>query len=243
MLAWAAKNGLPSSHVHSDGSTSNETRLGAVRCIALAVEWFGLAKTGLGAAYEGVLVAAGDTLFLRDFDLGEFVQLARATAADTDCLVTSYTVTDEETRRFGIAEVAAAALGGDEGGGAVAPAPPGGRVDVKRVVAFREKPGPDRTASRLACPCFYYFPRTVLARLLGGFMEDAVRRGLALDAVDATGRLLAWAVRREEDGSDGPDLGATSRTNTNVWAVPVSGRVDIGNLESYRIADSYFSTQ
>ena len=49
----------------NDGSTSNETRLGAVADI----------KAGLGSNYnEDVLIIAGDTLFMEDFKLLEFVK-------------------------------------------------------------------------------------------------------------------------------------------------------------------------
>ena len=49
----------------NDGSTSNENRLGAVADI----------KTGLDSEYdEEVLVIAGDTLFMDDFKMADFIQ-------------------------------------------------------------------------------------------------------------------------------------------------------------------------
>ena len=52
----------------NDGSTSNDTRLGAVADIQFALN-SGDKKDGID-----VLVIAGDTLFLQDFKLEEFIR-------------------------------------------------------------------------------------------------------------------------------------------------------------------------
>ena len=62
---WYAPNFSKNLKIINDGSTSNETRLGAVSDI----------KFGLESKYdEDVLVVAGDTLFMDDFNLGDFIK-------------------------------------------------------------------------------------------------------------------------------------------------------------------------
>ncbi|KAJ3115355.1 hypothetical protein HDU96_000782 [Phlyctochytrium bullatum] len=82
---WAASQDFPIENILNDGSANNETRCGAVADMALAVEHFQFAQKG----YAGVLVVAGDTLFLDDFNMNDF--LHEALAVSPDCLVTSYT--------------------------------------------------------------------------------------------------------------------------------------------------------
>jgi glucose-1-phosphate thymidylyltransferase len=62
---WAAGRGVT---VHDDGTTSNETRLGALGDIRLATE-----KGGLGG--DGLLVIAADNLF--EFSLADFIAFWR----------------------------------------------------------------------------------------------------------------------------------------------------------------------
>ena len=62
---WAASRGIT---VHDDGTTSNETRLGALGDIRLAVH-----DGGLGA--EGLLVIAADNLF--EFSLADYIAFWR----------------------------------------------------------------------------------------------------------------------------------------------------------------------
>ena len=63
---WAAGRGVV---VHDDGTTSNETRLGALGDIRLAVR-----EGGLGA--DGLLVIAADNLF--EFSLADYIAFWRA---------------------------------------------------------------------------------------------------------------------------------------------------------------------
>lgn len=100
-------------------------------CIEVAIKAFAIA--------DDLLVLGGDTLFFEDFDLGavlgEFAQTHRGagSAEPTASLVLSYPVDDAGTLKHGILEL-------DE---------------QRRVTAFLEKPGPEATAARNACPCFY----------------------------------------------------------------------------------------
>ena len=62
---WYAPNFSKKLKIINDGSTSNETRLGAVSDI----------RFGLESKYdEDVLVVAGDTLFMDDFNLEDFIK-------------------------------------------------------------------------------------------------------------------------------------------------------------------------
>ncbi len=63
-----------------------------------------------------------------------FYTSATASTA-TSAAVTAYTVGDKETTKYGIIE-----------------------IDENRIICgFLEKPEPEMTKSRLACPCFYFF--------------------------------------------------------------------------------------
>jgi glucose-1-phosphate thymidylyltransferase len=74
---WAAaRRGRLVPVVHDDGTTSNETRLGAIGDIQFTIERAGLAA-------QDLLVAAGDNLF--DFSLADFVAFWRA-KGDGSCI-------------------------------------------------------------------------------------------------------------------------------------------------------------
>ena len=72
-------------------------------------------------------------MFYSDFSLSNFYTSAIASPAAA--AVTTYTVGDLETRKYGIIEI--------DGDGIIC--------------GFLEKPEPEMTKSRLACPCFYFF--------------------------------------------------------------------------------------
>ncbi|KAJ3279315.1 hypothetical protein HK104_001579, partial [Borealophlyctis nickersoniae] len=167
---WAGARGVDVSHIVSDGTVDNASRLGAVADLDLAVERFGFRERG-----ENVLVVAGDTLFLRDFDVGEFVRVAR-TEVGGGSLVTACAVSEEGVRKVGILEL--------EGGG-----------KVRRVVGLLEKPDPKDTPSRVACPCFYYL-RPEALRLVSVFLDERRKVGAGLNEVDATGKFISWLLKR-----------------------------------------------
>ncbi|KAI9209169.1 nucleotide-diphospho-sugar transferase [Polychytrium aggregatum] len=180
--AWAQRPGVgfPPGQILNDGSTSNETRLGAIRDLALAISTFGLHE-------RPVLVVAGDTLFLKSFSLEAFLTAALTRPDSEASLVTCYDIGSEDTRKTGILEI-----DGD-----------------RRVVGFVEKPEPTETTSRLACPCFYFLAPAALRQLdlflehkkqlHGGDQEhgsDAAAAVPWLEEIDATGRLLAWLIHQ-----------------------------------------------
>ncbi|XP_072301300.1 uncharacterized protein [Eucyclogobius newberryi] len=127
----------------SDGTTTNEGRLGAVACLQLAVTHFQIE--------DDVMAIGGDTLFKEDFSLTRVTERFRELQAERAdvCLVLSYQCQEEETRKYGILEV-----DGD-----------------LRVRCMKEKPLPSETTSRRACPCFYAFSKKSLP-LLDVFLEE-----------------------------------------------------------------------
>lgn len=138
---WASQ--FTNVKILSDGTTSNDDRLGAVACLQLAVKHFNIK--------DHIVVVGGDTLFKEDFSLmeikGRFSNLQ--SKSEDNCLVLCYQCKEEETRKYGILEV----------------------DDDLRVLCMKEKPLPSETSSRRACPCFYIFSKRSLP-LLDTFMEE-----------------------------------------------------------------------
>eukprot|EP00050_Salpingoeca_kvevrii_P012383 m.22152 g.22152 ORF g.22152 m.22152 type:complete len:203 (+) comp3984_c0_seq1:3-611(+) len=169
-----------------------QDRKGAVACIKLAVDHFNVT--------EDLMVIGGDTLFLDDFSLADVqschsANVARVPGAST---VLSYDTDDVGTTKCGILEVG----------------------DDQRVTAFLEKPGPEATASRLACPCFYILGGAALP-LLGSFLDENSDKPLA--ARDAPGNFIRYLIAKAP-----------------VFAKKISGRFDVGGLASYIECDKHF---
>ncbi|MBQ9398652.1 MAG: nucleotidyltransferase family protein [Bacteroidales bacterium] len=91
---WAsASAGRRKITVLDDGTSSNETRLGAVRDIQFAIEQLGLD--------DDLLVMAGDNLL--DFSLVSFINYARAKG--TSCVMRYYEPSVEKLHKTGVATV------------------------------------------------------------------------------------------------------------------------------------------
>ncbi len=90
--SWAGTHRLPI-RVLDDGTVSNETRLGAVRDIAFAVEKLSLSGD--------LLVVAGDNLL--DFSLSRFLRYAREKG--TSCVMRYWEGDLNKLRKVGVAEV------------------------------------------------------------------------------------------------------------------------------------------
>ena len=90
---WAALSGERKITVLDDGTSSNETRLGAVRDIQFAIE-----KLGLD---DDLLVIAGDNLL--DFSLVRFISYARG--CGTSCVMRYYEPSVEKLRKTGVLTV------------------------------------------------------------------------------------------------------------------------------------------
>lgn len=187
---WAKE--FPEVKLVCDGSTSNETRLGAVACMNLGA----LAES----SPDDTIMIGGDTLFYDGFSLGEVLgEYHKFKSNDPGANMVLYvTCTDEEVHKYGILET-------DE---------------TSRVIGFLEKPQPTETESRKECPCFYIFNKDSLP-LLGQFLEE--KKDGPMKARDATGNFVAYLSQKKP-----------------VYATEISGRFDVGGLDSYHVCNGYF---
>lgn len=91
-----------------------------------------------------------------------------------------------------------------------------------KVKGFLEKPQPSETLSRSACPCFYMFSSSCFA-LIERFLEE--KKNADMKERDATGNLIKFLTGK-----------------CDIYAYPISGRFDVGGLQSYKDCNSYFSS-
>lgn len=90
---WAAKKSEVTIRVIDDGTTSNETRLGAVKDIQFAIEQLQLD--------DDLLVMAGDNLL--DFSLGEFMRYGKEKNAT--CVMRYYEASEARLHKTGVIEI------------------------------------------------------------------------------------------------------------------------------------------
>ena len=124
---WYSKTGQDFKII-TDGSTSNENRLGAIADIKFAIP----------NADDDLLVIAGDTLFHSDFDLNDFIkefERLKSLNKAPISLIVECPCPENELEKHGIIEV----------------------NESKIVTSFLEKPKPTETKSRSQSPCFYLF--------------------------------------------------------------------------------------
>jgi len=124
---WASEN-AHSIEVIDDGTVSNETRLGAVMDIRLALEHLWKEDETDAEADEGYLVIAGDNLL--DFSLRTFISYAMGKG--TSCIMRFHEVDEAKLRKCGIVETDAS----------------------DRIVSMEEKPSEPK--SHWVCPPFYF---------------------------------------------------------------------------------------
>ncbi len=167
-------------NVVDDGTTSNETRLGAVKDIQFAIDLLNID--------DDMLVIAGDNLL--DFSLTVFVNYALQKR--TSCIMRYYEADAEKLKKCGVVSV-------DE---------------CDKITEMTEKPSEPK--SHWCCPPFYYYTK-----------DDAKLVKLGIESgcgVDAPGSYTAWLC-----------------TQTTVHAMEMPGsRYDIGNLESYKKAQTEY---
>ena len=188
-------------HLAKNESLRNQDRLGSIGDLELAV----FVKFPVLQS-KPLLLIAGDTLFLNDFDLrAHFLVHTISSSLPPPVLVACYPCSDAQCSKTGILSLQDS------------PSWP------KSVIQFYEKPLPSETDSRHACPCFYYIPTQALP-LIQAFMTEKQRE---LTQVDAAGKWIAWLVQTQA---------------YPVSAVPISGRLDIGGLDSYLEAHQYLSS-
>ncbi|XP_043927927.1 uncharacterized protein LOC122802355 [Protopterus annectens] len=171
---------------------NNTERLGAVACLQLVIDRLKLD--------DHVLVIGGDTLFYEDFSLSDIItRFRKLEAANNETnLVLTYFCKDEETSKYGILEV-------DEN---------------QKVTSMLEKPAPNETESRKACPCFYLLSKQCIP-LVRVFLDE--KKEAPVEQKDAPGIFISWLIRRKP-----------------VYAYHVSGRFDVGTLLTYIECDRYF---
>jgi len=188
--AWAED--WPEVKLVSDGTKTNESRIGAVACINLAVQHFNI--------NDHLLVIAGDTLFYEDFHLENIISefLTLQNNIPGACLVTDVECRDDEVHKYGILET----------------------DSENRVIGFKEKPQPSETKSRKQCPCFYLLSQDSLP-LLNSFLEE--KKNEPLKSRDATGNFIAYIY-----------------TRLALFTHRVSGRFDVGGLQTYITCHEYF---
>ncbi|KAJ3270541.1 hypothetical protein HDV01_007744 [Terramyces sp. JEL0728] len=186
---WAKKAGFDQKSIFSNGVVTNETRSGSVKDLHLAIQHFGLQN-------DDLIVVAGDTL-LKKFDFAQFVLDSTLTKSS---VVVYSAVTDQECFKSGVLETTS-----EDG--------------IERVTGFLEKPGPQNTASRKGCPCFYFLHPSSMG-LLKVFLDE--KKGHPLSDIDASGRWIEWLIHK-----------------TPVYALSIAGRLDIGGLATYMDAENY----
>ena len=107
---WASKKSGVKIRVIDDGTSSNETRLGAVKDILLAIEGGNKIVNGklsnCKSLDDDLLVMAGDNLL--DFSLGSFIRFAKEKRAT--CVMRYYEPDDSRLHKTGVAEIDADGL-------------------------------------------------------------------------------------------------------------------------------------
>ncbi|XP_072886112.1 glucuronokinase with putative uridyl pyrophosphorylase isoform X2 [Hemitrygon akajei] len=132
---WATANDFPTENIINDGSTTNETQLGAVADFELVVSSKKFS--------DDVMVIAGDMLCEDlNFDIAEVLKFFKFKKGE---LAIYYEMEEgEKTESRGIVEVC---------------------PHTHRITKFYEKPSTDTTASRLASVVFYCFQKQTLPTL------------------------------------------------------------------------------
>lgn len=90
---WAAGRSEDKITVVDDGTSTNETRLGAVRDIQFAIESLGLD--------DDILVIAGDNVL--DFSLVRFIEYSRSKG--TSCIMRFFEPSEQRLRKCGVVEI------------------------------------------------------------------------------------------------------------------------------------------
>jgi len=164
--AWAENTGFPLDNIVNDGSKKNEERLGAVKDIELVIKEKNI--------NTDVLVIAGDTLFLKDFDLHHFLshwQRIEPNGESSHIQIPYYTLSDHsEVSKRGVIE-----LDGT----------------LRLVKKFIEKPKPHETDSNYAVPPLYLYSRKTLDDL-----RTFVKETNVLAERDAPGMFVHWLNKK-----------------------------------------------
>lgn len=217
-VAWAKGIDFPIENIFNDGTTSNETRRGALGDLHHFLK---------ERHIEGsIVVVAGDTLLKRDFRLDSmldrFFALIEKHSGGSDkshddgvvALIPYYELKDHsEVQKRGIIEITSSSstssTSEEEGEG--------------RVVRFLEKPSPESTTSNKACPPLYLYSARCKDEYLPLYVSQFSEN---LERIDAPGNFVAWL-----------------HSIAPVYAARVSGRFDIGNLADLEEANRLYLQQ
>ncbi|XP_031548705.1 uncharacterized protein LOC116286363 isoform X2 [Actinia tenebrosa] len=132
---WATAHDFPVENIVNDGTTTFETRLGAVADFELVVRTKNI--------QDDVVVVAGDMLFQDgNFDMAQVIKYFKLKKGELAIYYEMHGMEQTETR--GIVEVCPL---------------------TNRIERFLEKPKPDQTTSRLASVVFYCFQKETLSTL------------------------------------------------------------------------------
>lgn len=209
---WAKGVDIPVDNIANDGTKDNAGRLGAVADIAFGLKWMRVlnAPPAYRNVPDDVMIIAGDTLFLDDFSVKEYIDaFLKLEESSKKVLVSSINMGDAlDTTKSGIIEL------GEKTG------------NVASVNAFMEKPNPTETTSRESCPCFYILGKDTLIlvhRFLNAHMKSP------LEDKDATGKYIAWLVNQYPNEED-------KTFESKVFAFPLKGRIDVGGLQTWKEA-------
>ena len=126
-----------------DGTSTNETRLGAVKDIELAINKLSNRKSSNSKWPDDLLVMAGDNLL--DFSLAGFIQYAQEKG--TSCIMRYHEPNDARLHKCGVVEIDA-----DD-----------------KILSMEEKPAQPK--SHWCCPPFYYYKKEDLPLVSKGIAE------------------------------------------------------------------------
>jgi len=159
---WAKRRGFPLKNIVRDGTTTNPNRLGAIGDLLLVIEEKKIDSN--------LLVIAGDTLFLNEFDLRGYINHFQK--LDKGNLIPFYLLKNHnEVSKRGIIEL----------------------NEHKQVINFLEKPKPEETKSNCAVPPLYLYSKETLNDLKSFVYEHTKTR----DERDAPGLFVAWLYKRK----------------------------------------------
>ncbi|KXS11592.1 nucleotide-diphospho-sugar transferase [Gonapodya prolifera JEL478] len=207
---------VPPSNILDTGAATNDERKGACADLASGIQHFFPPST---RTFSGLLVIAGDTLVTGEEEVQKFLRCVSVHHANHQPVLWCawYDVDDANVHKYGILEVDGEQPCHEDSLSSALPS-------HGHVTRFSEKPEASSTTSRRACPCFYFVPIQLLDLPEKYVSQHYSQLSSTLSHVDATGRLLEWAVNGR---------------HCEVWAAKADGRIDVGGLESYIKANEY----
>jgi UTP-glucose-1-phosphate uridylyltransferase len=212
---WAKENHFPIENVLNDGTKGNANRLGAISDIQFCISHY---QTKCDKAKEeDLMVIGGDTLFSLSFhthQLAYIMERENFLKCKASGPVLLYYTLDPSVNisEKGILEVK--------------------KLDQERalITKFIEKPKPNETNSRLACPCFYLLDASSVP-LIQQFLDninqtkqDNNDSAASLALRDAPGHFVKFLTEQKQ-----------------VIAYELIGpRFDVGHLSEYLSTNEYF---